>query len=160
MVARPSVLWIDDGAIADLTELTGPVYASGRYSMKVVTNISDAILELHRTTFNVVIVDIRLPPGENAKWKALYMERGQNPASARLGLEFLISCLGTPQVPLEPSPMPETLQANRFAVLTVEEELVLKEDLERLKVKIHQQKDADMPRRTLIDLIERVRKNG
>ena len=152
-------LWIDDGAITDLVELTGPVYASGRYTLDIAANISEAIAEIQRREFDAVIVDIRLPPGNLPEWIELYRRGGQSRAAAHLGLDFLDSCLrAKPAVPL--NPRPAWLSPDRFAVFSVEEREVVEAQVKSLGVKVYHVKEVDPPRRTLIDLIEKVLGNG
>jgi CheY-like chemotaxis protein len=149
-------LWIDDGAMADLVELTGPVIASGRYTLSIALSISDAIAEMQRREFHVVIVDIRLPPGELKDWNRLYQKGGENRATAKLGLDFLKACLGKhPHVKLSP----DLEWANReelFGVFTAERE-VMEAQVRALGINVYHVKEVDPPRRKLLELIDEVR---
>jgi CheY-like chemotaxis protein len=153
------VLWIDDGAVADLVELTGPVYSSGRYALEIALTISEAVAEIQRREFDVVIVDIRLPPGELREWVQLYQDRGQSRSSAQLGLDFLTSCFGAnPKIEL--NPRPKWLRSEKFGVFTVEEEEVAGAQVRALGIRVYRQKNVDPPRRTLVQLIEDIYSNA
>jgi CheY-like chemotaxis protein len=150
------VLWIDDGAITELAELTGPVYAAGEYDLVVVTNVSDAIDQILSREFDVIIVDIRLPPGENKEWRHLYSGEGQSRTQARLGLELLAACLGRSQK-IRIDPLPSWIKPHLFAVFTVEEKTAVQSELSAVDVKIHLQKTASSKRDVLVGLINTVR---
>jgi CheY-like chemotaxis protein len=153
------VLWIDDGAITDLAELTGPVYASGKYTLDIAGTISDAIDEIERREFDVVIVDIRLPPGEREEWIRLYQKEGQSRATSKLGFEFLKACFD-PQSPVRLNPHPAWLRPDRIGVFTVEEKVVLEARVKALGVNVYHVKEVDPPRRKLVELIEEVRRQA
>lgn len=153
---KTSALWIDDGARTDLVELTGPVYASGRYTLDIASSISEGIAEMQRRRYHVVIVDIRLPPGDLPDWNRLYQKGGHSRATAKLGLDLLKACMKVhPHLTLDPEldwPKPQC-----FGVFTVEEEMVMKPQVTALGIKTYHVKQVDPPRRTLIEIIEDVR---
>jgi CheY-like chemotaxis protein len=149
-------LWVDDGAVADLVELTGPVVASGRYTLNIAESISAAIGEMQQREFDVVVVDIRLPPGDLDEWIRLYQKGGQSRVTAKLGLEFLKACLDpNAQVTLNPLPT-WARRPERFGVFTVEEKEVMERQVNALGVKIYHRKEVDPGRRKLLEIINQV----
>ena len=153
---RFRVLWIEDDARFGLAQLAGPVYVHGGYDLTVAGDVSTAIARLSEDRFHAVIVDIRLPPGDDPKWQALYSRAGRDKVYARLGQHLLRSLLGRPEakVPLEDRPpwlTPETL-----AVFTVERQWDIQKELEELSIQIYEQKKADLPDTILLQIIERV----
>lgn len=150
------VLWVEDGALIDLPELVGPVYVSGRYDLSIALNATDGAARIVSTEYDVVVVDIRLPPGTDPRWVQLFKNRGLNKAQARLGLKLLSSCLDPINAEIKLSPQPLWLNPSRFAVFTVEGESELQSELAPLGIRLFQQKKADPSREMLLDLLDRV----
>jgi CheY-like chemotaxis protein len=146
---KRKVLWIEDGARFDLPQLAAPVYMDGRFSLAVAENVADALTQLRKGVFDAIIVDIRLPPGEDPTWIELYQKAGRDRVAARLGLKLLENILEDKERLAWVTPL-------KIGVLTVEGYEELKQDLERLGVKVYAQKTSRVPDTILLDIIERV----
>ena len=153
---KRKVLWIEDGARFDLPQLAGPVYIDGSYDLVVAEDISTGISHLLRNEFQVVIVDIRLPPGDDPEWIKLYSVAGYDKVQARLGLELLYSIVGRPEAQVELEYRPEWITADRLGVFTVESYQEIEGDLRGLNIRVFQQKRADLPDTILLELIEKI----
>src|ERR1044072_1158818 len=90
-----NVLWVEDGARFELAYLAAPVYMDGRYKLTVAQDVSEASHLVERIKFQALIVDIRLPPGEDNRWGELYGKVGGKKAAASLGIKLLRSMLHT-----------------------------------------------------------------
>lgn len=156
MIVPYRVLWIEDGALLDLPELVGPVYVSGRYDLSIALNATDGAGRIAAGEFDVVVVDVRLPPGTDPRWVRVFKERGLNKAQARLGLKLLSSCLDPENAEIKLDPRPSWLHPSRFAVFTVEGQKELEAELTSLGVNAFQQKKADPSREMLLRLLDRV----
>jgi CheY-like chemotaxis protein len=154
---RFRVLWIEDDARVGLAQLAGPVYVNGGYDLVVAGDISTAIVRLSGERFDVVIVDIRLPPGDDVAWTRLYGRAGRDKIRARLGLRLLCSLLDYPkaQVRLK-QPPPSWLKPDVVGVFTVESRQDIGEELDELGIRVYQQKSADLPDTILLQIIERI----
>jgi hypothetical protein len=155
------VLWIEDDADNDLYNLTSPVYIDGRYQLDIAINASEAYYYLNSRVYEIVIVDIRIPPGMDPDWREKHEQLGQrNEANAsRLGLELLRAVFS--QGTSRPA-IPENLAPERYGVFTVEGYEELKHDLHQLglaRIK-YKQKNATMPNTALLEFIDEISANG
>lgn len=153
------VLWIEDNADNDLYHLTSPVYIDGSYHLDIASNASEAYFYLNDRAYDVIIVDIRIPPGKDEEWLMRYenLQRQHNSNSNRLGLELLrrIFDENEEQPTLK---IGKNLLSRRYGVFTVERREELQADLHRLKL-FHIKycrKNAMMPHTALLDFINEV----
>jgi hypothetical protein len=153
---KRKVLWIEDGARFDLPQLAGPVYINGSYDLVVAEDVSTGISHLLRDEFDVVIVDIRLPPGDHPRWIKVFSAAGYNKIQAQLGLQLLYSVLGRPEAEVKLEYRPEWITAAKLGVFTVESPQEMEKYLKQLDIQIFQQKRADLPDTILLELIEKI----
>lgn len=156
MKKKTKILWIEDGARADFHHMLGPVYVGGEYDLVVALDATFAIAHLKKTEFGVVIVDIRIPPGEDAEWRELHHKGDHNNANARLGLDLLYSLLAPEAARIRLDWLPAWITPEKFAVFTVESRTEVQKDLDRIKVKIYRRKETEMGNRVLLEVIEEV----
>lgn len=154
---KPKVLWIEDGALVEVSNLAGPIYTSGKYDLVIALDASDGVRKLRQTEFDVVIVDIRIPPGDDPKWINLFSQLGFNKIQARLGRELLYSCLKPSEAKVKLGEIPKWVSPERFGILTVESYREVENDLEKLGIQVYQQKTSDIPVTVLYDLIEKIK---
>jgi CheY-like chemotaxis protein len=150
------VLWVEDDARFGLAQLAGPVYVHGGYDLVVASDVSTAIARLSREIFDAVIVDIRLPPGDDRAWIELYSKEGRNKVRARLGLQLLYSLLGHQRARVHLKQRPGWLASGKLGVFTVESRPEIEEDLGALGIPVYEQKRADLPDTVLLEIIERI----
>jgi hypothetical protein len=144
------VLWVEDAASYDLSQLAAPLIMDGGmdggYDLTIADNASDAIARLQQSEFEAVIVDIRIPPGDDGDWIGLYYKLGKDRIGARLGRELLYAVLGHKEARIRLGDRrPAWLTPRRIGVLTVESPGELEEDLHALGIAIYQHKTASMP---------------
>jgi hypothetical protein len=156
MKTKKRILWIEDGARHELVRLSAPVSMSDGFDLEIAESASDGVRKLLRDEFQVLIVDIRLPPGDDARWIQLYNECGRDPISARLGGHILHSVLASPTARVPLSLPPAWLTAQRIAILSVESKLELAAELAPLRIAVYEQKRAGLPNTTLLDVAARV----
>jgi hypothetical protein len=154
---RSKVLWIEDGAEFECAELTGPVYNSRKYDLQIALTVTDAISRLQETEFAVVVVDIRMDPGDSPEWRDRFEKGGADRGDARLGIQLLYS-LFKPQTEgcVRIDPLPGWLKPKRIGVLTVESEKEIGSHLEELGIKCYRRKQWPMPPTALLEVIDRV----
>jgi len=151
------VLWIEDDARFGLAQLAGPVYVHGGYDLVVAGDVSTAIARLFRERFDAVIVDIRLPPGDDSEWRKLYHKAGYDKIHARLGLHLLGSLIRPSEARVRlKRPPPAWLKPQLIGVFTVESRKEIGEELEQLGIQVYEQKRADLPDTVLLQIIEMV----
>jgi hypothetical protein len=151
---KPRVLWIEDSARLELRNYTGPIYFNGDYDFSQADDITSAVSFLRVRPYDVVIVDIRLLPGNDPVWTHLYHQAGQDKVQAQLGLKFLHWILGNSDgMGIQP---PAGIKATQIGVFTVENYLDIQNDLNSLGVKVFKQKSAGLPDTILVELIEKV----
>jgi len=152
---KTKVLWVEDSARLELRNLTGPIYISGEYDMNLAEDATSAVRYLQKKVYDVVILDMRLPPGIDDYWIQVYRERGEDKADARLGLELANWLFDGKSKIL--TPPPEWIKPYHVGVFTVENDLPLHSRLEYLKISVYQHKVAGLSDTILIDIISRIR---
>lgn len=153
------VLWIENDADSDLYHLASPVYIEGNYHLDIASNASEAFFYLNERRYDIIIVDVRIPPGYNPEWLSRYekLQKQGNANSNRLGLELLKQIFGKKgQKP--PLKVSQNLAAARYGVFTFERLEELKDDLNKLNLTSlkYKRKDTMMPDTALLDFIEEV----
>jgi len=151
-----NVLWIEDGAQFELAHLAGPVYIDGRFNVHVAANVTDGLQLLYRREYDAIILDIRLPPGEDKVWDVLYKQAGRHKSTAALGLKFLKSILGTSNAEYQLQQPVKWLTPKLIGVFTVERSLDLRAALEELGITVFRQKTADMPETVLLEMVQQI----
>jgi hypothetical protein len=159
MKQKSRILWIEDGARYDVAELAAPVYMNVNYDLITAENASDGILALLSGEFDVIIVDIRLPPGNDRNWIDLYNKSGANKVSARLGLHLLYTILGHHDAKIVLGVRPEWIKPDKIGVLTVEGQSEVAVHLKNLKITVYEQKQAAMSETALLELIDKILKH-
>lgn len=152
---RPRVLWIEDSARLELTSILGPVYFDGRYDFTLAEDVTTGTNLLLAQEFEAVIVDMRLPPGHDRVWRALYREMGSHPVQAQLGMKLLNWFLGNDR-DIYPGRPPNWATSRRIGVFTVESKEEIGENLKKLRIAIYRQKVIDLPDTILLELIEEI----
>ena len=153
------VLWIEDDADSDLYHLASPVYIEGNYHLDIASNASEAFFYLNERRYDIIIVDIRIPPGKNPEWLSRYehLQRQSNANSSRLGLELLRRIFGEngqgPSLRVS-----QNLVADRYGVFTVERFEELQADLTELNLMElkYKRKNAMMPHTALLEFIQEI----
>ena len=152
---RPRALWIEDGARSELSHLSGPVLYDGRIELVLAEDLTTAVEYILEEEFDAVIVDVRLPPGDDPHWKELHRRAGRDKVHAELGLQLLRWLLASAGQAALPSP-PEWMNARRIAVFSVDCRQEILHLLEELGIEVVQQKRADLPDTILRELIDRL----
>jgi CheY-like chemotaxis protein len=153
---KHKVLWIDDGALGDLPDLIGPVHVDGGYDLEIAVDATEGIEKVSREQFDCIIVDIRLPPGDDERWIKIYNHPEKNKDAARLGLLVLRSLLDPPRSEIKVKGISWHIRPEIFGVLTVENQSEVEKDLNELKIAVYHQKNRKPSVTTLLDLIRKV----
>lgn len=155
-------LWIEDNARTDLKHLLGPIYMSGKYDPVVAPTVAEGIYQIKKSEFAAVIVDLRLLPGNDSAWEALYLGLGSEKGTARLGLHLLYSLFKPRRLEdLTIEKLPAWLDPHRFGVLTVEDfDGELKEALASLNISVYEQKTTHTANTVLLKMLERIISRG
>ena len=132
---KKKVLWIEDSAFEETAILASPVYLSGKFDLDIAISATHAMNKLASQVYEAVVVDIRIPPGEDQRWKKEYY--GSN-KGARLGLVLLRTLLRRGGLDADFG-LPADDEApvrdyRRYGVLSVESEREIGPDLAELGV--------------------------
>jgi CheY-like chemotaxis protein len=152
---KTKVLWVEDSARLELRNLTGPIYISGEYDMNLAEDATTAVRYLRTKAYDAVILDMRLPPGIDDYWIDVYRERGEDKADARLGLEVANWMFNRKSDILFPPP--EWIKPYHVGVFTVENDSVLHNRLENLKITVFEHKVAGLSDMILVNMINRIK---
>jgi hypothetical protein len=152
---RPRALWIEDGARSELSHLSGPVLYDGRIELVLAEDLTTAVDYVREEEFDTLVVDVRLPPGDDPFWKRLHRLAGRDKVHAQLGLQLLRWLLGAADFSGLPPP-PPWVDAKRIGVFSVESEHEILQSVAELGIEVIQQKRADLPDTILRELIDRL----
>ncbi len=155
---KPRILWVEDSAKFELANLLGPIYASNKYELTLAEDATAAVRYLQAVQFDVVIMDIRIPPGRDRYWSQQYERAGADKAAAQLGLAMLSWLFngrnnGHSNGKLVP---PAWVRPEQFAVFSVEGEFEIGETLRQLGIRNFVEKRPGLLDTVLLDLINRV----
>ncbi len=153
---RKAVLWIEDGATAEVRYLAIPVYNSRKYDLTIALNISDAITALQTKLFDAVIIDIRMEPGDTEPWKTLHFKAGNDKGNSRLGLKLLHSLFRKADGDIGLPFSTDKFSLIRFGLLTIESKSDLIEEFPKIEKIKYVQKSAKNSSNLLLDLIDQV----
>ena len=149
---KPKVLWIEDSARFELNNLTGPIYFYGKYDFQQAENVTSALEFLKVKEYDALIVDVRLPPGNDPYWRELYRSAELDGGGEKLGIKFLYWLLSRDgSYSHQP---PSWASSDRIAVFTVESESEVRGSLNDLEINLFKQKTTGLADTTLLDLID------
>lgn len=169
---RHHLLWVEDETQHEMQGFVGPLYAEWKYDIDLAIDASQALARLRQKRYDAVIVDIRIPPGEDECWQEIYNLHGADPSAAKLGLVLLEFLFGQDENGSAPKTRlklngrdfdlcrlggrPESnLDPSRFGVFSVESN-DLEDQLSRLGVGKALAKRARTPRIALVELIDEI----
>ena len=89
MTNRSRILWVEDSARYEFSELLGPVFFKRKYWLNLAEDVSAATHQLIMQCYDALVVDVRLPPGSEPAWQQLCKEAGRDKIKAQLGLRLL-----------------------------------------------------------------------
>lgn len=157
MAERLEILWIEDSARYELSDLLGPVYHNRNLRLTLAEDAALAMDYLINQKFDLFIFDIRLPPGGDDLLSNLYNEAKKGDASSHLGLrimEWLLSKNG--YVHEKITAIPPKINPNQIAVFTVESLTQIGDRLSSLGIDTYVQKTTVLPDTILLDIINMV----
>lgn len=158
------VLWVEDLARVEYREMFAVVFRDGRYNLSIAVDATEAVERLQKHIYDAVIIDIRLPPGSDARWGKLYDELGASEEAAKLGKHLVQSFLHfqDARIVLEKDRISDWLTNRKIGFLTVEPWEELKVEFEPLGITkgVYVEKGPENERDALLRLIERVTKQS
>jgi hypothetical protein len=153
MSHKRKILWVEDSAYHDLSNLAAPVYVDGRYELVIASDVSEAVERLCKEEFTAIIVDIRLPPGRDWRWLEFYKRMMSEGVAPNLGLQMIRSVLGFEGAEIKIEPLPAWLSPPKIAVFTIDCQSDLLNTLKDIGIEVVKQKHANQPQTSLLDLI-------
>ena len=159
MSHRPKILWVEDSARYELAELLGPVFFEHKYLLDLAEDASTAMHQLTMQCYDALIVDIRLPPGNEPVWQELYKDAGRDKIKAQLGLRLLDWLLRPDGATRKyVTTRPPAVCPEQIAIFTVESWDQVKGELTDLHICTYEQKTTSIPDTVLLDLIQELEK--
>jgi CheY-like chemotaxis protein len=151
------VLWIEDNAARQFEYMATAVFLDGRFDLVIARDASEGMEYLRQDgPFDVVIVDIRLPPGDQSNWRLLAHSHGHEEDPC-LGLEVLRQVFSTESSHEKFGPPIVWADRRRFGLLTVENNWgKVQECLQDCGIEVFRLKTADHGERILLELIEEI----
>jgi len=149
------VLWIEDSARLELVNLTAPIFFQQTCELTLAEDVTTASRLLLAKRYDAVVVDVRLPPGHDERWRSQYQMAGASKITAQLGLKLLAWLLHSDKSIYEVEP-PEWISPQYVAVFTVETRQEIHEALDELGISLFQEKTANLSDDALDNLIRAV----
>jgi hypothetical protein len=150
----PKILWVEDGARYELSEVYATVSYSGSCTLKLAPDATTAINLLARVPFDAAIIDVRLPPGGDPAWVELYNKAGRDKITAQLGLRILEwLCCPDCDIRRKIKETPRPVPACRIGIFTIESRESIKSELDKYKIEVYERKTTSTPDTVLLDLI-------
>lgn len=117
-MAINKILWLEDHH-NDFGAYKTKLFKAS-YAVDAVESAAEAVMKLRNYNYIAFIVDIKVPPGDDEKWKELdKKKRGKSPDSeAHLGLELLHALFNPDQTNIKLDP-PIKIDPGKIIVLTV-----------------------------------------
>lgn len=162
---KRKILWVEDSARFELPHVLGPVFASRRYDLTLAETATAAAENLLRRRFDVILVDIRLPPGLHPYWMNIFKSAGADRHNAKLGLALLGWLF---QKPVRGAPNPHgngqavprrpewQILPHQVGVFSVENRQEIGDDLDRLGVTVMYEKRPGLPDTILLEIMSKV----
>ena len=153
-----SILWVEEAAQSDYANWIAPINMAGCYDIKIAEDTTQATECVQREPFDVILVDIRLPPGNDPRWINIYNASHSAKYTAQLGMAFIHSILGKKEPPVAISIPDGWVTAQKIGILSVESESMLKANMDLLDIHIFQQKSTRVSETVLLELVQRILK--
>lgn len=148
------ILWVEDSAKFELSNLMGPILFDETFDFHLAEDITSAVDYVLMRKFDILIVDIRLPPGPDEFWGAYYEKAANGKVFDQLGFRFLYWLLSRENSYKHKPPL--WVNPKRIAVFTVENLREIQSYLNDLGISHTKQKTAGLKDDTLVDLINEV----
>lgn len=155
---RFKILWIEDNAEADLFHLLAPVNVDGRFDVDIAVNATEGYTYLGKHIYDVVIVDTRIPPGDEKHWVdcAERIQRQEENPILRLGLEMLGAIFISPQALANglSGIRSENTEIEKYCIFSIDPKAeLISEEKRGLEQIAYERKTATMPRNILVQII-------
>lgn len=118
-MTRKKVLWIEDDAFNELGMFATPVHLTGEFDLEYALTATEGVQKLKGCEYDAVVVDVRIPPGDDKRWIKIYYEAGASNKAARLGLRLLKNIIGGDRTWTRDLP-PAALDSKRYGVLSMD----------------------------------------
>jgi len=159
-MTKPFVLWVEDSARFELAHFMGPIYASRKYDITLAEDATTAARYLQTLQFDVIILDIRLPPGNDQYWGKVYERAGSDKAIAQLGLALLNWLFAPdPSDKKKPAP-PKPIKPAQIGVFSVEGATEIGQNFAQLGIVNFLQKRPGLQDTILLEFIETILVDG
>jgi CheY-like chemotaxis protein len=153
---KPRVLWVEDSARFELASFLGPIYASRKYELDLAEDATSAVRYLQTVKFDAIIMDIRLPPGQDRHWRDLYGRAGSDKSIAQLGLQLLLWLLHPNYVNGNGLQRPMPVRPRQIGVFSVESEFEIGRQLAELGISVFIEKRPGLRDTILLEVIDKV----
>ena len=152
------VLWIEDQALYEMRDLRSKVLMSGLYHLAIAKNGSEAISKLRSEIYDIIVVDLRIPPGDDPAFSISYSGPSHQRNTAKVGFQLLKRIFDK----ADPNHLSDLFEYAynpfRFGVLSVDNQDEIGEDLNFFGIKNYFHKSGFMSSDTLLNLIKKIDK--
>lgn len=152
MEPQATILWIEDAAYTDYVSLLTWVLVDGRFAIDVAPNTSVALNKLAARRYEVVILDLHLPPGKDRFWIDRYQRIASEGRVPLLGLELLEEALSRGAH----EPALSWLSPERICILSIESPGWIQQRIRKAGVSRYRDKDLFLPESVLVAIAEDV----
>ena len=148
-----SVLWIEDQAYHELGALRTPVIMSSLYHLTIAVDGASAIENLRTNKFEIIIVDMRIPPGDDPIFTDIYYKNSDSKRHKEIGLLLLKRIFEKEDLNFLSDLLPYAYDSSRYGVLSIDNENEISDELKALGIKNYAHKSGAMSSKSLLNLI-------
>ncbi len=103
------ILWVEDETDTRLVERKTRIEGSGKYDLDIARNATEGEKFAKSKMYDLIIIDIRIPPGEGEKWKLYHFDLKNKDLKDRLGILLIKFLL-----------LEKVIKNDRIGVFTIE----------------------------------------
>ncbi len=157
---KKRVLWIDDTEDSMMDPLATTVIINRNYELTISPDASDAQRLLCSEEYDAIIVDLRIPPGDDKEWISLFLKFRRGKLAGELGLELISSFVNPEKSLIKQKVIPAWISPHKFGIFTVISKSDIENEVNRLGVRVYFQKTAHCPRDLIIKITEAISDNN
>lgn len=152
---RKKVLWIEDDSFNELPMFATAVHLTGEYDLDYAVDATEAIDKLCEKEYDAVVVDVRLPPGDDPRWIHIFYRLGSSNKAARLGVRLLQNVLGKEKEWIE-GLKGAARDWKRYGVLSMDSWDDIRKDLAPCNVTLYRDKGSGENPSVLLQIIREI----
>jgi len=148
------VLWIEDTADQDLLFMMPPFYLEATIDLDIAATASEGYSFLKNHVYDIIIVDIRIPPGKNKLFTQGFLDEQDFEYSNKMGLLLLEAIFENNDI----------LEANRntakYGVFSIERKVEILSSLRKYGISKYLKKTTELESTALLEFVKEIKNDN